>query len=584
MSSATILMWIALLIQHTIARTWLSVIDPTLYSALLNDQYEMKLRQEIDPFNSTNNIHIFPLSTKPPTPVKVPDRASDAPSSVVDQIANTITCSSHEVLYVVRMYDAWGDGWDKTRMVIKLSNGTIFDENIDQLSAQQIKNNSNTSENGGVRRMLKATSLYYFQQKPIEVPLVDLKSGNTISAIKMSSYLLHSSELSSETNQNSSTLDILQYENDRINAIPIFNDSLRDGTDGALPVCLSVDQCYEVTVNGGLWPEEVKWEILQSTNNEDTSSSSSDMDDSTVAIARGGAPSKCQFSIENRDTGTFVCPFRCDDDVMLSDVSNRRTVLPTEQMNSSSNVPLPLEESDAPTKAPVSAESSSTPTIIQIIVKVPTNVTTSSCNTSSSSSSSSLITLFRSQSRQNNMNCNEFQSDLPTLSPVGIGANNETNGNNTDTDFTSASTAESDEPTYYSSSTYSPSPSSSGTATKSSFEDSKNTSDENDFVIMSNGSSGNTRVRPVPTAPSPATPSASLPPTQMATSSLTPSSSYSIIPTVTWWPTGLSSYSPSPSATIQSAATPVKLINQTVASSVQVRSIDFYNLRGNGRE
>lgn len=586
----------------------------------------MLLRVERDPLNPINSINILPLPTKPPTPVDVPNVASDAPSSVIDQISNTITCSGSTVLYVVRMYDAWGDGWDNTKMeIIKLSNGTLFEENDKQII--QNKTNTSSTSNGLRDRVLRVSSVISSPQKVNEIPLVHTLSGQSISAVQVDSYDVASIILSNKTSNVSSTSDIIKLSNDQKFAEPIFTESLVDGTDGAFPICLSVDQCYEVSVNGGLWPAEVKWDILKANdNNESSLSYNSEMDE--IPIARGGAPSKCQFSIANKENGTFVCPFRCQDDVIFINNSDyRATRLPSEQkMNESSGVPLPIGESH--TLAPSTLEgttnnSTLTPTDIQIIITVPTNFTSnpkslSNCKNSSSStsSSSSIITLFKFRNRQkNDVECDIVESsDVPTTSPLAV-LNSTSETNNTTSNFSAASTDEqSDEPTIYSSSyspspsysyySYSPSPSlavnfgANGNGTKSNFS-----SASLDFVASSITENSDTPPTPASApastpasapASAPATPSTSVAPTQLVTSSSTPSSSYTIGPSVTWWPTSTSTYSPSPSfvslnttnsTTVSTTAATATSTNKTLTyASVQVRPFNLWNLRGNGRE
>jgi hypothetical protein len=66
----------------------------------------------------------------------------------------------------------------------------------------------------------------------------------------------------------------------------IFNGGLVDGAQGTEFICLSTKPtCYHIDVSGGVWGNEVSWEIRP-------------MGDGTKAIADGGAPMDCTFSVQ----------------------------------------------------------------------------------------------------------------------------------------------------------------------------------------------------------------------------------------------------------------------------------------------
>mmetsp|Transcript_16969 Transcript_16969/g.28184 ORF Transcript_16969/g.28184 Transcript_16969/m.28184 type:complete len:884 (-) Transcript_16969:93-2744(-) len=74
----------------------------------------------------------------------------------------------------------------------------------------------------------------------------------------------------------------------------IFKGGLEDGAQGTEFVCLSTaPTCYHIGVNGGVWGNEVSWELRP-------------LGEGTKALADGGAPMDCTFSV----AGT-LCPRTC---------------------------------------------------------------------------------------------------------------------------------------------------------------------------------------------------------------------------------------------------------------------------------
>jgi hypothetical protein len=65
----------------------------------------------------------------------------------------------------------------------------------------------------------------------------------------------------------------------------IFNGQLANGTQGVEFLCLSTSpSCYHIQVTGGIWGNEVSWELRP-------------LGEGTKAIADGGAPMDCNFSV-----------------------------------------------------------------------------------------------------------------------------------------------------------------------------------------------------------------------------------------------------------------------------------------------
>ncbi|KAG7364629.1 hypothetical protein IV203_037831 [Nitzschia inconspicua] len=75
----------------------------------------------------------------------------------------------------------------------------------------------------------------------------------------------------------------------------VFKGGLVDGFQGTEYICLSkTSQCYNVKTEGGVWGVEVSWEIRP-------------MGEGSPAIAGGGSPSDCDFSVAGD-----VCTKTCD--------------------------------------------------------------------------------------------------------------------------------------------------------------------------------------------------------------------------------------------------------------------------------
>ena len=65
----------------------------------------------------------------------------------------------------------------------------------------------------------------------------------------------------------------------------IYNGGLKDGSQGTEYICLSKDKtCYHVDVTGGTWGKEVSWDVRG-------------YSEGSTALAQGGAPMSCDFSV-----------------------------------------------------------------------------------------------------------------------------------------------------------------------------------------------------------------------------------------------------------------------------------------------
>ena len=76
----------------------------------------------------------------------------------------------------------------------------------------------------------------------------------------------------------------------------LFEGGLEGGSKGTEYICLSrTKKCYDIELSGGIWGNEVSWEIKPSFN------------EGAPSIASGGAPMDCQFGVAGAD-----CKDNCD--------------------------------------------------------------------------------------------------------------------------------------------------------------------------------------------------------------------------------------------------------------------------------
>lgn len=239
------------------ARTWLDVVDPSIYASSSLDRYRIEYFTETDPFGvpaaapsrePTAAIIEAPQEGLTPSP-------SLAPTSRYD---NLVGCSVGEYLYELKMHDSWGDGWDST--VIKITQMAMEEEPEELASGFTVE----TSDDNSTVTISHVTDVY----------------------------------------QNT-TEDKFEPE------VNIFNGGLASGREGYSFLCLEPFKCYDVEIEGGLWESEVKWDIraVPIGYTEDEL-----VDIVGMPVAKGSAPAKCRFSIPDEVTGEYECPFSCDAD------------------------------------------------------------------------------------------------------------------------------------------------------------------------------------------------------------------------------------------------------------------------------
>lgn len=95
----------------------------------------------------------------------------------------------------------------------------------------------------------------------------------------------------------------------------IFEDSMGQGYDGYSYVCLKANQCYKAAMESGLWDGEIKWDVQSALRPK-----------GIVTVAKGAAPTKCQFTIAESANDT-ACPNICEAGV-YGDDSN--TAMPSD--------------------------------------------------------------------------------------------------------------------------------------------------------------------------------------------------------------------------------------------------------------
>jgi hypothetical protein len=339
----------SILVPECEARTWMDVVDPSIRESSSLDVYRMEFYLEEDPF-------AFPTAAPtwdPSEPTEPEDDASNdadgvssspsvSPTARYDNVNGNGGCSIGEYLYELRMYDSWGDGWDDS--VIKITQMATEEATQDDLSEFEDSNEDNSTIT-----LSQMIEMHGDSQETIFTP-----------------------------------------------AVNIFEGGLETGREGYSYLCLSPFKCYTVDIDGGLWGEEIKWEIravpLGFTREERENMAG-------LPVAKGLAPTNCQFSIPDEVTGDRQCPFICDKETASPSSAPSRDL---------SSAPSPRGStlpSDAPSIVPSATPlvPSSSPSVIPAISIV--SAIPASANPVPSAQQSSLPSL--------------LPSDAPSLVPSG---------------------------------------------------------------------------------------------------------------------------------------------------------------------
>lgn len=218
------------------ARTWVNLVDPTIYAAALHDPYRAEHILEKDPFDYDDSVTSEETVNTAPTV---------APTRRDEMVLENGGCPMDQFLYRVRLHDRWGDGWENVPIrILEMPHETSTESLHEEFEGEH-----------------NATHIY-----------------STESAVKKTSKLVQSSS----------------------SPVIVFEDSMGQGYDGYSYVCLKSNQCYKAAMESGLWDGEIKWDIQSALRQK-----------GIATVAKGVAPTKCQFSIIE-STNTTVCPHTCE--------------------------------------------------------------------------------------------------------------------------------------------------------------------------------------------------------------------------------------------------------------------------------
>lgn len=248
---------LAAALPYSTGRSWETIVDSAIYLASAVDYGRVEKSLERDPFDFTEAHHATHAPTNTPSiptveaaeefPTRVSLEPSESPTmsptARYQNIVGNGGCPVGKSLFEIRLFDSWGDGWDDTFMRIT---GTAISSS-------------------------------------------DATVNLTSTAIGASNTTMRSSI---QVKQKQATVEV-------------FKGRLISGSEGYRYACLQTQVCYTVSVHGGLWQSEIKWEIRQTELGVPREER-----DNRMAIAKGLAPEICQFSIEDYYGGQ-ACPNTC---------------------------------------------------------------------------------------------------------------------------------------------------------------------------------------------------------------------------------------------------------------------------------
>lgn len=193
---------------------------------------------------------LLPTMTPRPTPYYAPGEGpTSAPTVRYKNADPSSGCTEGELLHEVLMFDMWGDGWNGRNLTF-----TITD------SPAVITKVVNKTEGNTTEVIYKTT----------------IVNGSDAGG----EYLLPGTRIFDST-------------------LPA---GLKEGYDYA---CIRPGVCYQATISGGLWSEEIMWEVRR------TEYDVNPVDNNGIMIAKGGAPSTCVFSIPDETSGFTFCKTTC---------------------------------------------------------------------------------------------------------------------------------------------------------------------------------------------------------------------------------------------------------------------------------
>ena len=255
------------------ARRWEDVISVSIYAQSHIDVPRIQYSLEADPFSNMPAPSIYQSELLSDAPSSVPSYFADPNESLAAQSGSNNKASSTETFvgqncpdgeysYKINKIDTWGDGWGETFLVIREVNS-----NLDVVQS--------TSPPGETTFTIS---------KDIQVEDYEIAAGSA-----------------NRTDQNVNGTSSNGGNSRKLESV--YQGGLQDGGFEAEHVCLSHTACYEVTLQGGKWQEEAKWEIVPIGSSASTTSGS--------AVAKGQGFSNCTFYVSDSVVDHPSCPFTC---------------------------------------------------------------------------------------------------------------------------------------------------------------------------------------------------------------------------------------------------------------------------------
>lgn len=208
------------------------------------------------------------------TPSAIPSELSLKPSVEEKDIESQekINCTDAEILHEVIMRDSFGDGWDSRELVITRIGD---DEKTEKVTTEMIDYS------------------YYIQTRKVtygngKVDLSKIKFNNSTIPAK-TEMMIHNV-----------TAGPLLTSN------PVFKGGLTEGPAQFGYACLQPNRCYHARLPGGMWSNEIQWEIRQAFSGVNQTRNQ-------TIIVNGGSPSDCVFRVVGDSDSIIddICPNEC---------------------------------------------------------------------------------------------------------------------------------------------------------------------------------------------------------------------------------------------------------------------------------
>jgi hypothetical protein len=296
LAQITVGILLVLSISAVNARSWRDVIDADVYRRSNKDIARTYLKIEVDPMYFAEDHPVAPpvavtaaptvrsnrITTAPsdspsaspslppsdaPSPLPSHLGPTSAPSRRVQNVEGNGGCPEGSMLFRANMRDSFGNGWDGTVLTVF----GIEDQDEQAVPASTVAQTT-TATSGDVVITVSKT----IQINPSEVFVSDKQEGGTASEL---------------------VLDPLGL---------VFHGGLRRGSHGYYDFCLKPRRCYEVSVQGGSFLEEVSWDIQALVLGADVQD--------TAPLLQGTAPMDCSLSLPDAN-GAFFCSVACNNTI-----------------------------------------------------------------------------------------------------------------------------------------------------------------------------------------------------------------------------------------------------------------------------